>query len=90
VRSAECGFLSQSLLTGVLPNSPALSKVGRAVRFAPPEVAQSRAFRPFWGARGGHGVPALPAKAVGQHALTSAATLFCSRGRRIADIFGYA
>jgi hypothetical protein len=58
----------------VLPNSLARSKVGRAVRCAPPGVAQNCPFRPFWGARGAHGVPALPAKPVGQHVRSEAQT----------------
>ncbi len=64
---------------GVLPKSLARSTVGRALRCAPPEVVQTHAFRPPLGARGAHGVHALPTKPVGQHALESALILRAER-----------
>ena len=47
---------------GVLLKLLARSTVGRALRCAPPEVVQTHAFRPPLGARGAHGVHALPTK----------------------------
>src|ERR1035438_5442101 len=71
------------LLAGVLPNSFASSQVGRAVRCTPPEVAQSHAFRPFWGTHGAHGVPALPAVPLGRQNMEEAQSSKSALCRRI-------
>jgi hypothetical protein len=57
---------------GVLPKSPAGSKVGRALRYAPLEVVQMLAFRAFPAARGAQRSARPTHETVGQHARNEA------------------
>jgi hypothetical protein len=57
---------------GVLPKSPAGSKVGRALRCAPLEVVQMLAFRAFPAARGAQRSARPTHETVGQHARNEA------------------
>jgi phosphoribosylformylglycinamidine synthase subunit PurL len=65
---------SESLLTGVLPNSSARQEVGRVSPSAPSAVAQTRMFRTVSAPRGALGETRPTTKPLGQRALTSAAT----------------